>query len=76
MNPILLKTPIYLTDAGSDGAGEMFLLALFGGVLLFVAIKLAQKDIPFISTFAEVIFVKLSIACILTGIISGIISLL
>ena len=69
----LLKTPVYITDEGPEGAIGMFLLAVLGLVLFLFGRYLEEE---FDSSCLAEILTRIGIASMLTGVISGIISLL
>ncbi len=73
---LFLKTPVYITDEGPDGALGLFLLAGIG-IALFILGKYMDENVKnsWLSAFGEVFIKKLGVALIITGIISGLISL-
>ena len=74
MNYFPLKIPVYITD--EFGPGGALLLILIGVATIFLAVLIAGRDIPFISSFAEEFIFKIGIGISITGVISFIISLL
>ena len=73
---LVLKTPVYILDEGPGGAIRLFLLALLGlGLLILGKYMDENVENSCLSSFGEVFVKKAGIALILTGIISGIISL-
>ena len=72
----LLKIPVYIVDEGPEGTVGLFLLALLG-FGLFKLGKYMDENVEnsCLSSFGEVFVKKAGVALILTGIISGIITL-
>lgn len=76
MEKILLKTPVYIMDEGPGGAVGLFLLALLGlGVLLLGIYLDNHAENAWVSSFGDVFLKKIGIALMLTGLISGFVSL-
>ena len=77
MNIYFLKTPIYILDNGPGGAIWLFLMAIVG-FLLYILGRWMDKEAknPSVSAFGAVFVTKFGIGLMLTGIISGIISLI
>ena len=71
-----LKTPVYIMDEGPDAALLLFLAAI-GGFLLFKLGIWMDNNVknPWLSAFGAVFVTKFGVGIMLTGIISGIISL-
>ncbi len=73
----ILKTSVYLMDEGPEGAIGLFLIAILG-LILFVLGTYMDNNVKnsWLSAFGNVFVKKIGIALILTGIFSGIISLI
>ena len=71
----LLKTPIYIADEGPGGAVGLFLMAGLG-LILFIVGKFGDESDSCLGTMLGGPMEKIGIAMMLTGVISGIISLL
>ena len=70
----LLKTPIYIMDKGPGGAIGLFLAAGLGFVVFIVG-KIAEDSYSCLGSMLGQIMIKLGIAMMIGGTISGIISL-
>lgn len=76
MNYYFSKTPVYIIHEGKSGAIWLFLMAGVGFLVFLLGQYMEDEvDNAFLSAFGEVFIKKFGISCILTGIISGIISL-
>lgn len=70
-----LKIPVYLTDEGPEGAVWLFLMAGLGFVMFILGRTADDMGNSCLSTVVGDLMAKLGIGLMLTGIISGIISL-
>lgn len=73
---LTLSTPVYLSDEGPEGAIWLFLIAILGFVLLLIGRYADENADSCLGFMAGEFLAKLGVAMMLTGIISGIISLL